>query len=209
MSVVVTLEDFRPAPRYDGNAWTQAQIDEAATSDGTWATIDTVNLDPVDADPANPAYRSFTTDNGTGPDLWYRITFIDALANEGLPSYPVQNISITRPVYATVEELANLVRVRSADRHVSLLRVLASAAQEIDSEIGTVDINGTELPYGAPPAIVSEVNLERAVEHWNQMQNPFGVIGLGDMGAATYTARDSWDRHAHKLVVLKKDWGMA
>ena len=86
--------------------------------------------------------------------------------------------------------------------------MLEAAATEIDSEIGTADIAGTALPYGAPPAIVSEVNLERAVEHWQQMQSPFGIIGLGDEGAA-YTARDSWDRHAHKLSPLKAGWGIA
>jgi hypothetical protein len=25
----------------------------------------------------------------------------------------------------------------------------------------------------------------------------------------TYTARDSWDRHAHKLAVLKGSWGIS
>ena len=82
------------------------------------------------------------------------------------------------------------------------MRVLKAAAHEIDSEIGTADITGTVLPYSNPPDIAREVNIERAVEHWQQMQSPFGIIGLGDMGA-TYTARDSWDRHAHKLSPLK------
>jgi hypothetical protein len=55
---------------------------------------------------------------------------------------------------------------------------------------------------------VSQINLERAVEHWKQEQSPFGIIGLGD-DLAMYTMRDSWDRHAHKLAIFKNDWGLA
>lgn len=208
MTVVVSLEDYRPSPRYDGNAWTQARIEEGTASVGPWTTLETKNLSPVDSDPSNPAYRSFTTELGTDVDLWYRIVFLDATGDVGLPTTPVQNTSAVRPVYATVSELARLLRVSASDRHAALLRVLESAATEIDSEIGTADINGNSLPYGAPPAIVSEVNLERAVEHWQQMQSPFGIIGLGDLQTA-YTARDSWDRHAHKLAPLKAGWGIA
>lgn len=208
MPVVVTLEDFRPAPRYDSLPWTNAQIQEAAASDGPWVTLETVALSPLDADPANPAYRNFTTDLGTAEEQWYRIVFTDASLATGLPTFPIQNVADDRPVYADVAELARLLRVSASDRHDSLMRVLKSAAIEIDSEIGTADINGVATPYSNPPAVVREVNLERAVEHWQQMQSPFGLVGLGDVGAV-YTARDSWDRHAHKLAVLKGGWGIA
>jgi len=87
--------------------------------------------------------------------------------------------------------------------------VLESAATEIDSEIGVTDINGTTLPYGAPPSIVSEVNLERAVEHWAQMQAPWGIVGLGSETGPMYTSQDSWNRHANKLSPLKGSWGLA
>ena len=111
-------------------------------------------------------------------------------------------------VYASVLELAQLLRVNATQRHNSLMRVLKSAADEIDHEIGTVDISGVELPYSNPPPIAREVNLERAVEHWRQEQSPFGIIGIGDE-QSVYTARDSWDRHAHKLAILKGSWGIA
>jgi hypothetical protein len=208
MTVVVSLEDYRPAPRYDALPWTKARIEEAPASTGTWTTLETINLSPVDADPKNPQYRNFTTALGTAAGQWYRIVFLDASLNTGLPTVPVQNIDDDRPVYADVSELAQLLRISGSQRHNSLLRVLKAAAEEIDSEIGTVDINGGTTPYSNPPAIVREVNLERAVEHWQQMQSPFGVIGIGDENA-TYTARDSWDRHAHKLAVLKGSWGIA
>jgi hypothetical protein len=208
MTQVVTLEGFRPSPRYDSLAWTQARIEEGTASVGPWVTLETQNLSPVDADPTNPATRNFTTELAGDGELWYRIVFVDADGDIGQPTYPVQNAAPTRPVYASTSELARLLRVSESARHTELRRVLESAAQEIDNEIGTADINGTATPYGSPPALVAEVNLERAVEHWQQMQSPFGIIGMGDMGAS-YTARDSWDLHAHKLAPLKGFWGIA
>lgn len=208
MSVVVTFEDYRPAPRYDATAWTAVNIEEGTASVGPWVLLEQIALSPVDSDPSNPAYRNFTTELATGPDLWYRLTFVDASGDTGLPTVPVQNSAPGRPVYATVEELATILRVSATSRHAALLRVLESAALEIDQEIGTADKFGNSLPYGSPPAIVSEVNLERAIEHWHQMQHPYGIVGLGD-DTAMYTARDTWDRHAHKLAALKFSWGLA
>lgn len=208
MTVVVSLEDYRPSPRYDGEPWTDARIEEAPASTGPWTTLETVALTPVDADPENPAYRNFTTQLGTAEEQWYRIVFLDADASTGLPTFPVQNVADDRPVYASASELALLLRVNASQRHASLMRVLKAAAEEIDSEIGDEDINGVTTPYSNPPAIAREVNLERAVEHWQQMQSPFGVLGMGET-SAVYTARDSWDRHAHKLAILKGSWGFA
>lgn len=208
MTVVVSLEDFRPSPRYDSLPWTDVQIQEAPASTGPWTTLETQALSPVDSDPANPAYRNFTTALGTAAEQWYRVVFLDAAVATGLPTFPIQNIEDDRPVYASVAELANLLRVSASDRHDSLMRVLKAAADEIDTEIGTADINGAATPYSNPPALAREVNIERAVEHWKQMQAPFGIVGLGD-DVAQYTARDSWDRHAHKLQPLKGQWGIA
>lgn len=209
MAQVVSLEDVRPSPRYDSLPWTDARFEEGTASIGPWSVLETIPLSPVDSDPANPAYRNFTTQlGGTAEGLWYRIVFVDATSDFGLPTFAIQNVADDRPVYASVSELAQLLRVNAAQRHASLMRVLKTAADEIDSEIGTADINGNATPYSNPPAMAREVNLERAVEHWQQMQSPFGIIGLGDLGA-TYTARDSWDRHAHKLAVLKASWGLA
>lgn len=208
MTVVVTLEDFRPSPRYDGEPWTDAQIYEGTASDGAFTLLETIPILPVDADPENPAYRNFTTDLGTADELWYQIVFVDADMSTGQPTSPIQNLADERPVYASVSELAQLLRVNSTQRHNALMRVLKSAADEIDHEIGTADINGVAPPYSNPPAICRQVNLERAVEHWRQEQSPFGIVGIGDDQSA-YTARDTWDRHAHKLAILKGDWAIA
>lgn len=209
MPYVVTLTDYRPSPRYDSLPWTQVRIEEGTASTGTFVALETQNLSPVDSDPSNPAWRNFTTQLGTAPDLWYRVVFLDATGDLGLPTFPVQNSSVSRAIYATTTELARLLRVTENDRHPSLRRVLEAAAQEIDDEIGPADIDGNALPYGAPPAIVAEVNLERAVEHWKQMQAPWGIVGLGGDLGAMYSAKDSWERHALKLASLKGSWGLA
>ena len=209
MTVVVSLEDYRPAPRYDGTAWTDVWIQEGTAFDDTaWVTLETQALSPVDSDPENPMYRNFTTALGTAEDLWYRVVFIDSTLATGQPTVAVQNSPDDRPIYSPVSELAQLLRVNATQRHDALMRVLKSAADEIDHEIGTADIYGIDLPYSNPPAVARQVNLERAVEHWRQEQSPFGIVGLGD-DQSVYTARDTWDRHAHKLAILKGSWGIA
>ncbi len=81
--------------------------------------------------------------------------------------------------------------------------MLTAASAEIDAELGR------DTPYTVVPALIEEVTLERAVEHWQQMKTPFGILGLGAESGATYTAADSWGRHAHKLAPYKASWGFA
>jgi hypothetical protein len=203
VSQVISFESYTPAPRYDAIPWTEVRIEEGTALAGPWTLIDTIALSPVDANPAQPAARSFTTENATDTDgLWYRLIFADASGDTLGPIFPVQNI-VSRPHYATVEELALLLRVRVSDRRDALQRVLDGAALEIDQELGRSE------PYTSPPALVVEVNLERAVEHWQQMQSPFGILGLGGDSGPAFVSRDSWDRHAHKLAPLKETFGLA
>ena len=209
MTVVVTLEDYRPSPRYDGEPWTDARIEEGAASTGPWTTLETQALTPLDADPENPAYRDFTTDLGTADGQWYRIVFLDADASTGLPTVPVQNVEDDRPVYASVAELAALLKVNPTTRHNELMRVLKAAADEIDHEVGTTDIGGNTTPYSNPPAMVRTVNLDRAAEHWKQQTTPFGVMGIGGDLNPVYTAQNSWERHANRLAIHKGSWGLA
>jgi hypothetical protein len=107
--------------------------------------------------------------------------------------------------YATVDEFKvklNMARAPSAEQLEQMERVLVAAAGEINAEIGRTD----DLePWMV--ALATQVNLDRAYEHWQQMENPFGIVSLGDAELA-HTARDSWDRHAHKLAPLKQSWGI-
>ena len=204
MGQVVTLEDYIPPARYDATPWTQARIEEGATIDGVYTTLETQAISPVDVDPSNPAARSFTTTLASEtPDLWYRIVFLDAAGNDTLPTSPIQNGG-SEP-YATVDELASILKVNPTTRRAALQRVLDTAAYEIDQETGqtSADLSALQLQVAA------EVNLERAVEHWQQAQSPFGLIGLGADISPAFVSRDTWDRHAHKLAPLKETWGLA
>lgn len=209
MAQVITLEGFRPSPRYDELAWTEAQLEEGTTVSGPWTLLETFTLDPVDADPTQPATRNFTTELASDTvGLWYRVTFLDATGDEAQPTYPIQNAAVGPAPYAGVDELARILKIRtpSADQLTAMRRVLAAAAGEIDSEI---DLATDGTLSGWQLALVAEVNLERAVEHWRQQEAPFGLIGLEGFGVAERTARDTWERHAHKLAPLKAQWGLA
>lgn len=85
MTYVRSFDDFTPPARFDGVAFTTALIQEApdvAGSPGTFSTIDTKTLSPVDADPARPATRDFTTSLATLAIGWYRIIWRDAALAE-------------------------------------------------------------------------------------------------------------------------------
>lgn len=109
--------------------------------------------------------------------------------------------------YTTTEELARILKIRtvSDDQEAALARVLSAAYGEILAEIDLAD--GVTLT-DEQTALATEVNLERAVEHWRDEETAFGIIGLGDVGPM-YTARNSWERYAFKLAPLKSQWGLA
>lgn len=91
---VVTFADYTPVARFDTRPWTLIRVDEAALRDGPWTTIDTIVIDPVDADPAQPAARSFTTELATLERGWYRVAFVDATGD----------MAVTEPVAAGIAQ---------------------------------------------------------------------------------------------------------
>lgn len=113
--------------------------------------------------------------------------------------------------YAGTAELARVLEKRrpTVDELVAMERVLDAAAYEIDYELQGGSATYGSLWYGTPyPALVVEVNLERAVEHWSQGYAPFGIVGMGE-ATPTMTGKDPFDRHAAKLAPLKATWGIA
>ena len=87
-----TFESYSPPRRYDGQPFTIAEIREAATEDGSYTTIESINLFPVDADPTAPASRNFTTALATIVDGWYVIRWVDA-GGSSFDSDPVQYVT--------------------------------------------------------------------------------------------------------------------
>lgn len=208
MTQVVSFENYTPPARFDTVPWTTVRIEESDTatlSDLTvWTQIDSLALSPVDGDPAVPQSRDFTTTLASDTAaLWYRVIFVDGSGNVSLPSIPAQNSELLTTPYATVDELARLVKVDAVTRQDALERVLLAASAEIDAEVGNT------IPYSTPPALAVEVCLERAVEHWQQAQSPFGLIGAGGVETPAFATSNSWERHAVKLAPLKMVWGLA
>jgi hypothetical protein len=108
MARVVTFADFRPSPRADGEAWTKARIEETDDPAGEWKEVDVLDLDPVDADPAEPDLRSFTA---TVKEDWARIVFVDALDGEDAPS-PMVFVP-GPPFRPTVAQVSAILRART------------------------------------------------------------------------------------------------
>jgi hypothetical protein len=81
-------------------------------------------------------------------------------------------------------------------------RVLVAATGEVNAEIDRVDDLAPWMVM-----LATEVTLERAVEHWQQAEVPYGIWenALGPI----VVGRDTWSRHALKLAPLKQQWGMA
>lgn len=201
---IFSLTGVTPPARFDDLAWITARIEQADTETGTYTSLETFTLDPVDTDPSQPISRSFTTELAT-TGKWYRVVFVDADADESEPSAAVENTAEVVSAYGSVTELARNLNISGANLTLNtdaLTRVLLVAAGEIRSEIGRSDLAGWEI------ALATEVNLERAAEHWQQMKSAFGIIGLGGE-IPMHTSRDSWDRHARKLAPLKRSWGLA
>jgi hypothetical protein len=207
MGLIVSFTGYTPPRRFDDLPWTEARIEEAELSSGTWAQIDAIALDPLDADPSSPASRDFTTEAGTAVDQWYQIVFADANGDVSEPTEAIQNASPSDSAYATVEELASKLSL-SGSRLVAnsdgLQRVLNTAALEIDKEIGGPLLSPSEAELN----LLATVNLGRAQDLWTIEGLPVGVIGLGGE-TPMLTPRDSWVRWANMLAAVKTEWGLA
>lgn len=82
--LILTFPPITPPRRKDGIAWTKVLIEEADSSDGDRRELATIDLDPVDSDPAAPQAREITVANATNPLGWYHATFVDASESQSL-----------------------------------------------------------------------------------------------------------------------------
>jgi hypothetical protein len=120
------------------------------------------------------------------------------------PAEPTPGPPVT--AYAAVDELARILQLTnpSVAQEVALQRVLDAAALEIDEYLART------APFTAPyPALVISVNLDRAADLWKSEQSPYGIVNLGGETAPAYPSRNSFRRHANKLLPLKEAFGVA
>lgn len=139
MGVVVSFRGYTPAARFDAEPWTDAQVEEAVSSVGPWSVIDTLPLSPLDADPAQPAVRNLTTDNGSGDDLWYRLIYLDGNAASSEPTTPVRNVASPGDLYVSRAVLKNTLSLANppttyADDDIDAS--LAAASRGVDEACG-------------------------------------------------------------------------
>lgn len=151
MARAVTLAEFRPAARADGEPWTKARIDGADEFTGPWEESETVDLEPVDEDPSEPAQRSFTVST---EKEWLRIVFVDGDDNESEPSAVVATTG--HPFKPTVAHVSAILRARTytdADESVAggelsgeFSADTTPSAEQIESEL--IPNSATDLIRG-------------------------------------------------------------
>lgn len=200
---VVNLTGYTPPVRYDEQPWTHARLEQSSTEGGTYTSVETLDLDPVDEDPVYPDSRNLTSQLGTVGN-WYRIVWVDADGGLSAPTTPGQNTAGTVAAaiapFATAAELAKIMTVNAASNQEALDRCLQAAAGSMISEIGRNDLTGWELELAA------QVNLALAQDLWEEMKVHWGMVGVGSEVGPTRVSRDTFERHAHRLAPLKR-WG--
>lgn len=110
MSFVVSLEGFVPGPRYDGVAWTEAQLQYGGMNPATDGVTDLnlVVLTGVDEDPANPASRDFTA-IATADTGYFRVKWLDPDGNEQLSAWVWYSPASSEAAGELVSELLDQV----------------------------------------------------------------------------------------------------
>lgn len=142
MSYVVPFKRYRPGSRDDGIPFIEAEIYEAPPSEtepdlGDFVLIDTIPLSPVDANPAKPALRSFTTSEAQFPDGWYYVSFVDANGDRQDTS-PVQiGSAIAGLYYASADDVRAYLGVTPSQLSDDVIEpILRKAQYDIDAAAG-------------------------------------------------------------------------
>lgn len=205
---LITLADFRPSPRADEIAWTEARIEEAEgpPEEAVFTELKTVALDSLDENPARPALRSFTVSTDKE---WLRIVFLDAAKNEDEPS-PLA--AVEGPQFRpTVAQVSAILRARTYDEN-------SDEAGEFNGETRPTD---TEVERDLIPKACQDVALSVGRVPGELLDMARGVAGVStaaeiersylpeqnELGAAVYqTLRFSFDEEIDKLCREMQWW---
>ena len=105
---VITLADFRPSRREDGQAWSRVRVEETADPAGSWDEVTAIQLDPLDTEPSCPALRSVTVSLS---QPWARLTFLDE--GEGVDvAQPIVYVP-GPPFRPTTDQVACILQART------------------------------------------------------------------------------------------------
>jgi hypothetical protein len=115
VSKTISLTDYIPADRFDGQPWTAARLEEAPNAEGPWTPIDEFTLSPLDTDPTEPQPRSFTSSNGSLEVGWYRIIWVGALLDESATP-PIYLNRVRLSFEPSLADVGALIRTRTTPR---------------------------------------------------------------------------------------------
>jgi hypothetical protein len=132
---VVTFENYFLTPRYDGEKWTQARIEESSSETGPWITLETQPI-PDYPDPTNPPAQSFTTELALIENGWYRLVFLDATGDTEQPTTPLRRaIDGQQPIMCTVAEVANWIHARTKDKNGNEIGTFTDDTRPTDDQV--------------------------------------------------------------------------
>jgi len=136
------------------------------------------------------------------------VIFADAAGGTTEPTTPVQNTGTDTAPFASVDELARVLKLRTPTEAQTraMQRDLITAAGEIRAEIDLPDDSFLE-PWGLD--LCTTVNLDRAADLWRHTESAPGVLGVVDEATPATFGRYSWERYAQRLAPLKEQWGIA
>ena len=108
--------------------------------------------------------------------------------------------------YVDVAELQRVLQKPSptVDETAAMQRDIDVAAREIDWDLGFDPVDNPAPPTDTPEyGLLSDVNLDRAVELWAAHQRPFGAQNAGPDMVPLVSPRDTWYRHHLRLNPLR------
>jgi hypothetical protein len=157
-----------------------------------------------------PAGSGIYVASRTSPDTEGQYTLlwsIDGTTNPDKVTVEELNVTFGTPglVYGTVDELARILKIPSPTvaQTAAMTRCLEAASFEADSFMARVTPFNDERQV----QLVTEVVYERAREHWQQEEVAFGI--WENAVGAVVIGRDTFARHALKLLSVKQGFGLA
>lgn len=146
MSYTHSLLGFTPPARYDADPWVSVRVEESASAAGPFAAVETLALDPVDADPSAPASRNVTTDQATLESGYFRLVFIDAGGQLSPPSGAVRSPAEDTGDYVTPAQLRAAFTPALDDDvlpDAEALRICRDATTLVDDRLGAWPVDTT------------------------------------------------------------------
>jgi len=176
---VRSLEDFTPPKRFDALPFTEASIQESATEDGPWTTLETFAILPIDSDPSDPAERSFTTALATLEEGWYRLLWEDAASSQFLSDAVFFEADFT--AFATVSDVESRLGRELTDAETDQIEWVLALVTSLIADAGGI----AAADFDPVPAYFKVLCVEKCVV---ALSNPTGLAAQSEtLGAYSYS----------------------